>query len=90
MNSVSLDNPNLVLIVIDALRADHLGCYGYEKETSPTINRIAEDGTFFTRVTSTSSRSRPSLASLMTSLHPGEHEAEYHKGIFHDQVGRVP
>jgi arylsulfatase A-like enzyme len=39
--------PNVVLITIDTLRSDHLSCYGYERETTPAIDRIAAAGTVF-------------------------------------------
>ncbi|MBW2605473.1 MAG: sulfatase-like hydrolase/transferase, partial [Deltaproteobacteria bacterium] len=69
-----LDNHyNIFLIVIDALRPDHLGCYGYERETSPTIDKIAEEGVMFERVISQSSWTKPSMASLLTSTYPEVH-----------------
>ena len=40
--NLSKEDFNIVLITIDTLRADHLSCYGYERETSPTIDKIAE------------------------------------------------
>ena len=40
-------NMNVVLFVIDTLRADHLGCYGYFRDTSPTIDRLAAEGVRF-------------------------------------------
>lgn len=63
----------IVLITIDALRADHLSCYGYERKTSPTIDSIAERGTIFKNVLATSSWTAPSMVSLMTSVYPINH-----------------
>ena len=40
--SYKINKANVVLITIDALRADHLGCYGYERNTSPNIDKFAE------------------------------------------------
>jgi arylsulfatase A-like enzyme len=67
--------PDLVLVVIDALRADHLASYGYHRPTSPHIDRLAEQGILFTNASAPSSWTRPSVASLFTSRSPSEHGA---------------
>jgi arylsulfatase A-like enzyme len=67
--------PDLVLVVIDALRADHLGSYGYPRPTSPHIDRLAGQGILFTNASAPSSWTRPSIASLFTSRWPSEHGA---------------
>lgn len=81
----SKNNPNIVLITIDALRADHLSCYGYERETSPNIDKIAEQGILFKNVIAPSSWTAPSMVSLFTSTYPTNHEvihgAGYRKNI---------
>ena len=64
------DNLNVVLIVIDALRADHLGCYGYARDTSPNIDRFASQGILFTKAFSQGACTRISIPSLFTSLFP--------------------
>jgi arylsulfatase A-like enzyme len=69
--------PNILLIVIDALRAGHLGCYGYERETSPTLDRIAASGVVFETAIAPSSTTIISMASLFTSLHPVQHGVRY-------------
>jgi arylsulfatase A-like enzyme len=65
--------PNIVLIVIDTLRADHLGCYGYKKDTAPFLSELAQRGVLFENAHSTSSWTAPATASLLTSLHPRQH-----------------
>jgi arylsulfatase A-like enzyme len=60
-------------VVIDTLRPDHLGTYGYERETAPFLAELARDGAVFTDAFSTSSWTAPATASLFTSLHPIEH-----------------
>lgn len=65
--------PNVVVILIDTLRADYLGAYGHEPETAPFLNRIAEQSALFTRAFSTSSWTAPSTASLFTGTYPLEH-----------------
>lgn len=65
--------PNLLLITIDTLRADHLGAYGYELPTSVAIDALAQRGTVFERAQSSSSWTLPSLATLMTSTYTSTH-----------------
>jgi len=64
--------PDIVLIVIDTLRADHLGSFGYGRPTSPVLDALARDGTVFSNATSTSSWTRPAMASLFTGRLPSE------------------
>ena len=65
--------PNIILILIDALRKDHLGCYGYQKNTSPNIDLFAEEAFKFEDTISTCSWTSPSIASLFTSLYVSSH-----------------
>jgi arylsulfatase A-like enzyme len=58
---------HIFLIVIDTLRADHLGCYGYKVPTSPTIDRMAKDGVLFTNAYSTASSTLESVFSFFSS-----------------------
>jgi arylsulfatase A-like enzyme len=60
---------NIVLVSIDTLRADHLGCYGYRR-TTPTIDALANRSFLFESMFTTSSTTLPAHASLMTSLYP--------------------
>jgi len=69
-----MDNAvNIFLIVVDALRSDHLGCYGYQRETSPEIDTIAREGVRFNKALSQSSWTKPAVASLLTSTYPEVH-----------------
>ena len=65
--------PNVVLISIDTLRADHLGAYGYPRSTSPFLDSVAREGQLFTSVVVPLPATNPSHASLFTSLHPLQH-----------------
>ncbi|MCK4298828.1 MAG: sulfatase [Planctomycetes bacterium] len=67
---------NLILISIDTLRADHLGCYGYREDTSPHIDRFAEGALRFSRARSSVGVTLPSHATMFTSLYPGTHKAD--------------
>jgi arylsulfatase A-like enzyme len=60
----------VVLIVVDTLRADHLGCYGYERNTTPNIDRLASQAIRFENAISTASWTLPAVASLLTSQYP--------------------
>jgi arylsulfatase A-like enzyme len=64
---------NVVLIVIDTLRADHLPVYGYDKDTAPFLTEWASQAVVFERTYATSSWTAPSTASILTSLHPIQH-----------------
>jgi arylsulfatase A-like enzyme len=64
---------SLVLVSIDTLRADHLGCYGYGRNTSPNIDRMAGDGILFERAHATSYVTADSHMSIFTSLYPSVH-----------------
>jgi arylsulfatase A-like enzyme len=65
--------PDIFLITVDTLRSDHLGCYGYARDTSPAIDGLAADGVLFENTLTTIPRTTPALASLMTGLYPRSH-----------------
>lgn len=65
--------PNILLITIDTLRRDHLGVYGYPRETSPFIDQLAGNGVMFRNVITPIPLTAPSHASILTSLHPLTH-----------------
>jgi arylsulfatase A-like enzyme len=64
---------NVLLIMCDTLRRDHLNFYGYGRETAPAIARLASEGTTFTDNISPSSWTKVSTTSIMTSLYPTSH-----------------
>lgn len=64
------DNFHVLFIVVDALRADHLGCYGYNRDTSPNIDLFAKDSIAFQNVRSQASCTFPSVNSMLTSIYP--------------------
>jgi arylsulfatase A-like enzyme len=67
--------PNIVLIVLDTVRADHLSCYGYERPTTPAIDALARYATRYENAISTAPWTLPSHASMFTGLAPHEHGA---------------
>jgi len=65
--------PNLILISLDTLRADHLGCYGYPKNTTPHIDKLARQGVVVKTAISQAPFTMSSHMSLLTSLYPSFH-----------------
>ncbi len=76
-----VEKPNVILYLIDALRADSLGAYGYQRKVSPFMDKIAQQGVLFLNCYSSSSWTRPSVPSLLTSLYPPAHGVSDY--IFH-------
>lgn len=66
---------NVLVIGIDTLRSDHLGCYGYPRATSPNIDKLASEGVRFETAISASPWTLPSFATAFTSLYPSQHGA---------------
>ncbi len=77
------DGPNVVLVILDTVRADHLSCYGYDRATTPCIDSLASEGTLFLRCQSQSSWTLPAAASILTGLSPREHGAGFRGGAFY-------
>jgi len=69
--------PNIILITLDTTRADRLGCYGYRRQTSPNIDKLAEESVLYTRAIAPSSWTLPSHASLFTGKFTSSHGARY-------------
>lgn len=67
----------IILIGIDTLRADHLSCYGYQLETSPSIDEFAKGAILFQKSISQSSWTLPSFASIFTSLYYNQHKSGF-------------
>ena len=65
--------PDIILVSIDSLRPDHLGSYGYARDTSPTLDALAAAGARFTTATSSTSWTLPAHAALFTGLHDATH-----------------
>jgi arylsulfatase A-like enzyme len=65
--------PNILIVLVDAMRADRLGCYGYERGLTPFIDSLAARGTVFRRAYSQASWTNPSIASLITSRYQSQH-----------------
>lgn len=70
------DHPNIIIISIDTLRADHVGAYGYPKKTTPNIDRVARTGAVFLHTFTTAPWTLPAHMSLFTGLPPSIHMVE--------------
>ena len=79
--------PDILIICIDALRADHLGCYGYHRETSPNIDELSKRSLVFETTWSSSSWTKSAVPSLFTGLHPSEHRV--FEGSHRDTMNRI-
>ncbi len=67
------ERPNVLLVTLDTARADHFGCYGYDADTTPHFDRLAEDGVRFTQAIAQASLTMVSHASFFTGLNPPGH-----------------
>ncbi len=67
--------PNIVFVMIDTLRQDRVGCYGYHRDTTPFIDELAREGILFKKVYSSAPWTKPSVASFLTGLYPNKHRA---------------
>lgn len=78
VNNLQVDGDNgpVILIVVDALRPDHLQAYGYTRETSPNLLQLANDGVVFSNYFVNGNWTRPSTASLVTGFLPTTHGVE--------------
>ena len=79
MSEMLNPTPNVVVIVVDTLRADRVGSYGHTRPTTPNIDRWAEEGVLFEKAYAHSGWTLPSTVSMITGLYPHEH-----------RVGRSP
>ncbi|MDJ0836197.1 MAG: sulfatase [Acidobacteriota bacterium] len=69
------DRPNVVMIVVDTLRADRLGIYGYSKNTSPVIDKLLSRGVVFNNARTVEPLTAPAMISVITSRYPHDHGA---------------
>lgn len=72
----ALSRPPIVLITLDTLRRDHLGCYGHFRATSPHLDALAADAIVFDRAVATMASTLPSHLSMLTGLYPHQHGIE--------------
>ncbi len=66
---------NVVVVVLDTVRQDHTSCYGYSRDTTPRLRRLAAESTLYKNAYSVSAWTSPAHASLFTGLHPSSHHS---------------
>ncbi len=76
-DNLSLNSPNIIIIVLDAGRFDYLSCYGCPSRLTPNIDILAEGGILFENVTTVAPWTVPSHASMFTGLYPNQHLANW-------------
>ncbi len=81
---------NICLVIIDCLRADHLGCYGYGLPTSQNIDFIAKKGVLFKNAVSQSNWTYPSLYSMLTGMYPSSIEISWWDQRINDSITVLP
>lgn len=74
--------PSIVFVLVDTLRADYLGTYGFDGPVSPNLDRLAEESVVFERAFAQAPWTKPSIASLFTSLAPETHGVLAHDGKY--------
>ncbi len=82
--------PSILIITVDALRADHLGCYGYPKNTSPNIDRLLAGGLRFERAWTPEPLTGPAMCSMVTGLHPHQHGASRNGLRMQEDLNSLP
>ncbi|MFT4569669.1 MAG: arylsulfatase A-like enzyme [Hyphomicrobiaceae bacterium] len=82
----SPDAPDVIVIVLDTVRAANVSAYGYGRETTPRFDRLAGEGALFLEATSPSTWSLPSHASLFTGLYPSVHATHGESRYLHDDL----
>lgn len=80
------EQPNVVLIVVDTLRADHVGVYGHREGTTPRLDAFARDAVVFQSAFAQASWTRPSFASILTGRYPSSHRTIYKPDSLPDEV----
>ncbi len=84
------DLKNIIIISVDTLRADHLGCYGYPLNTSPHIDAFARDGILFSNCYTLTPLTAPSFSTLLTSLPAHQHGAKRNGLSIYRKIKTLP
>ncbi len=83
--SPASEPPSLILVLVDTLRADYLGAYGFEGAISPNLDALARESVVFDRAYSQAPWTKPAIASLFTGLEATVHHVLTHRGRYGDQ-----
>jgi arylsulfatase A-like enzyme len=80
------DQPNIIILLFDALSASHMSLYGYSRETTPQISRFAEQATVYHNHYSAGNFTTPGTASMLTGMYPWKHRAFNQGGLIKDEL----
>ncbi len=84
------ERPSIIFVLVDTLRPDYLGAYGFAGDVSPGLDAFAREAVLFERAFAQAPWTKPSIASLFTSLHPETHRVLTHRGRYGDAAGVAP
>lgn len=84
------DAGNVLVIVVDTMRADHLGVYGSDQAKTPNLEALAKDGVVFDHMFSNASWTRPSFASILTGRYPSSHRTTLKSSSLPDEITTLP
>jgi len=87
---IKTDRPNILLLTIDTLRPDHLGCYGYPAIQTPAIDALAKDGTLFQQAIAQIPHTGPSFTSILTGLYPHTHGMRHNNDPLDPSITTLP
>lgn len=79
---LATNRPNVILIVMDTVRADHLSLYGYPLDTSPNLKLLSKAATFYTQAIASSDMTLPTHASIFTGVYAKKHRAHLYQAYF--------
>ena len=81
--------PNILTILVDTLRSDHVGCFGYARDTTPHIDQLASESAKFTHMISQAPWTAPSVASMFSSYYPELHGVVYWRPSYADGLPTI-
>jgi arylsulfatase A-like enzyme len=81
---------NVLVIIVDTLRADHLPAYGYRDTKTPNLDALAQDGIVFEHMFANASWTRPSFASIVTGRYPSSHRTTLKSSSLPDEIVTLP
>jgi arylsulfatase A-like enzyme len=88
--SAGKKRPNIIVLTVDTLRADHMALYGYHRDTMPTIGAFAETAVVFDQAVVSRGNTRASYASMLTGLYPFRHGVYNNNVVLHENFKTLP
>jgi len=89
-NVAKTKQPNIIILTVDTLRADHIAMYGYDRNTMPAIEDFARTSVVFDNAIVTRGATVPSYASMLTGLYPYRHGIHTNKAALHEDLATLP